>query len=170
MRRVLLAGMLLASCKRQLSTTDLRLEIRQEGGHEWVEVIAPPKMLGANAWIAGCRAMGGATRVEVIYQSPRIVSFACRGGATPALASFKIATGAKLTLDDAIQKDKSGAFQTAVVKATSKRGLPEPSSPPRQFALTAAGFVFETNGVEVTVPSVEMRPLLTPDAALLLGR
>ena len=170
MLRALLVAMLLMSCRRQISTTDLRLETRQEGGHQWVEVIAPAQMLATNQWIAGCRAPGGTTRLEVIYQSPRIVSFACRGGQRPTFASFKIATGKQLTLDDAIQKLKSGAFQNAVVKATDKRKLPEPQSPPQHFALTAAGFVFEVNGVEVTVPSTEMRPLLTPDAALLLGR
>jgi hypothetical protein len=166
----LLAALLLASCKRQISTTDLRLEVRQEGAHAWLEVIAPPQMLGANEWTRGCRAMGEATRADVIYQSPRIVSFACRGGARPAFASFKIATGRRLTLDDAIQKGKSGALQTVVLKAVGKRGLPAPASAPEQFALTAAGFVFETNGAEVTVPSTEMRPLLTPDVALLVGR
>lgn len=170
MRSALLAALLLASCKRQVSTTDLRLESRQGDGHEWVEVIAPAQMVAANEWIAGCRAIGPATRLYAMYQSPRIVSFACRGGARSKFASFRIADGRRLGLDDAIQKEKSGAFQAAVLKAASKRGLPEPSSPPLDFALTAAGFVFEANGAEVTVPSTEMRPLLTPKAALLLGR
>lgn len=170
MRRAILAALLLAACRRQVSTTDLRLEIRQQDGHEWVEVLAPPKMLAANEWIRTCRDRAGATRLEVIYQSPRIVSFACRGSGPTAFASFRIASGKRLTLDEAIQKGKEGAFQAAVVKASGKRGLPEPASPPDRFALTAAGFVFETNGVEVVVPSTEMRPLLTPDVALLLGR
>lgn len=170
MRKVLFAAMLVASCRRQPSTTELRLEARQEGGHEWVEVTAPAKMLAANEWIGACRTHGEATRLEVIYQSPRVVSFACRGGARPVFASFRIATGRRLTLDDAIQKAKGGAFQEAVVKAAAKRNLPEPSAPPEHFALTAAGFVFETAGAEVTIPSTQMRPLLTPDAALLVGR
>jgi hypothetical protein len=166
----LLAAAILFSCKRQLSTTDLRLEARQEGSHEWVEVIAPSHVRTANAWIGGCRTQGGSTRLEVIYQSPRIVSFACRGAAKPSFASFRISTGQRLNLDDTIQKAKSGAFQDAVLKAARRRGIPEPHSPPQDFALTASGFVFESSSVEVIVPSTDMRPLLTPDAALLLGR
>lgn len=170
MRKAFLAAILLSSCKRQISTTELRLEVRQEGSHEWVEVVAPQRMLAANEWIGGCRAGGGATRAGVIYQSPRIVSLACRGRERPTFASFRISSGRRLTLGDVIQKGKSGAFQAALIKTLAKRGLPEPSLPPEHFALTAGGFVFEMNGAEITVPSTEMRPLLMPDVALLLGR
>jgi hypothetical protein len=168
--RTLLAIAMLVSCKKTLSTTDLRLEIRSEAGHEWVEVIEPAQMRAANAWISMCREATPASRLEVVYQSPRVVSFACRGSAKPLLASFRISTGRRLTLDDTIQRLKSGGFQDAVLKAARKRGLPEPQSPPQEFALTAAGFVYEFHGTEVTIPSTEMRPLLTPEAALLLGR
>ncbi len=158
-----------AACRKQLSTTTLRLEARQEAGHQWLEVMEPDGARAANVWIGGCRNAAAESRVDVIYQSPRIFSLACRQQASLALASFRVSDGQRLLLESTIQKDKVQAFRSAVDKALRKSGL-ENAGDPASFALTAAGLVFPAGTAQVVVPATEMRPLLNPDAALLVGR
>ena len=136
----------------------------------WVEVVEPAQMRAANTWVASCRSSGEATRVQPVYQSPRLLSLACRGGAGSRFASFRIADGHRLVLADTIQNGKMGQLQQAAVKAARKRGLPEEFPAPDEFALTAAGFVFALGGADVVIPSIDMRPLLQADTALLVGR
>jgi hypothetical protein len=152
-----------AGCARQISTTELRLIARSEGGRTWVEVTAPPQALPINDWVKKCPG-----NVSVLYQSPRVVSLGCTGEA-PEYASFRLEDGRRLVLRDTIQRGVEGQLQEAVNRYLRKknRGAFIPGD---SFSLTAQGMVFPTPEGDVIVSSIEMRPLLSPEAALLVGR
>jgi len=160
---LLISAMLLSGCRPGLSTTDLRLIAKSEGGREWLEITAPPQALKINDWIRSCPA-----NVEVLYQSPRVLSLACRS-APQSYASFELENGQRLGLMNIIQAGGQGQLQEAVNRYLRKQHL-QAFRPTDNFALTAQGLMFPTPEGDVVVSSIELRPLLRPDAALLVGR
>lgn len=158
-----LSALLAVGCRSGPSTTDLRLTSRSEGGREFLEITAPPQALKINDWIRNCRG-----NVEVLYQSPRVLSLACRA-AEPQYVSFLLEDGQRLGLANVIQAGGEGQLQEAVNRYLRKKHL-NAFRPNDNFALTAQGLMFPTAEGDVIVSSIELRPLLRPDAALLVGR
>jgi hypothetical protein len=158
------AALLLAACAKKISTTDLRLAAKSEGGREWVEVVAPPEALPINGWIRQC-----AARVEVIYQSPRVLSLACRESPQSIYASFRLLDGYHLRMTDVIQTGADGALREAADKAfRRKKREPGPINP--DFALNAQGMIFSSGPDDIIIPQTELRPMVKPESALLVGR
>lgn len=159
----LISALLLSGCRPGVSTTELRLIAKNEGGREWLEITAPPHALKINDWIRSCPA-----NVEVLYQSPRVLSLACRS--TPqSYASFQLEDGQRLGLAHVIQAGGDGQLQEAVNRYLRRKHL-QAFRPNDNFALTAQGLMFPTAEGDVVVSSIDLRPLLRPDAALLVGR
>ena len=159
----LISAILFSACRSGVSTTDLRLTAKNEGGREWLEITAPPQALKINDWIKNCSA-----NVEVLYQSPRVLSLACRSK-PQSYASFQLEDGQRLGLMNVIQAGGEGQLQEAVNRYLRKQHL-HAFRPNDNFALTAQGLMFPTAEGDVVVSSIELRPLLRPDAALLVGR
>lgn len=155
--------LLLAGCGRDVSTTELRLQARSENGREWVEIVAPTRVLKINDWVRGCTG-----NTEVLYQSPRVLSLACREAA-PRYASFRLVNGERLGLARVLQAGTEGPLQEAIDRYLRKKHLGA-FRPGDNFALTAQGLMFPTPEGDVIVSSIELRPLLHPEAALLVGR
>ncbi len=171
MRFALLTLVLLltAACKKQVSTTDLRLEAKSEGERQWLVITAPEGMTPANAWITECLKPEGPRRVEVLYQSPRVLSLACRTGEAGRYASFRIPNGQRLTLSNTIQQGMEEPFIQAVEQALAREKRPL-RRPTEDFALKAMGLVFRDGPADIVIGPAQMRPLLSMDAALLVGR
>ncbi len=143
--------------------TELRLIATEDNGHQKLKITAPAQALPINQWIESCSA-----DVKVIYQSPRILSLACRD-AVQVYASFRLDTGSHLSLRDVIHQDSFDQLKNEVVlvmEKKKKRGF----SPTNNFAMSAQGLVFPTEDGDVIVSSIALRPLLKPDVALLVGR
>ena len=120
-------------------------------------------MLKINDWIRDCTA-----KSEVLYQSPRVVSLACRE--QPAkYASFRIDDGSRLRLAQTIQAGAEPMLQEAINRYLRKKRL-HAHRPSDNFALTAQGMMFPTEEGDVIVSTIEIRALLHPEAALLVGR
>lgn len=163
MRSVILFSVLLAGCTKTVSTTDLRLIAHDENGRQWVEITAPSQTLKINDWIRACPA-----NVEVLYQSPRVLSLGCRSAA-PVYVTFRLEDGARLALRDIIQVGREGQLQEAINRYL-RRTKQSAFSPSDSFAMAAQGLLFPTPEGDVVVSSIELRPLLRPDVALLVGR
>lgn len=161
---LIVAAVTLAGCARPISQSELRLEAQSAGGRKWVRVTAPPSALMINTWIDGC-----AGDVEVIYQSPRVASFACRQPGATRYASFRLADGRHLALDDIVQPSALATLQAAADKALRKRGQPAVAVP-ADVALNAQGLIFFAEGGDVVIPQTDLRPMVKPEAALLVGR
>jgi hypothetical protein len=166
---VLLATLLIGDCERSISTTTLRLASHSEGEREWIEVLAPESAKQANVWIQQCVTGSGQRRAEVIYQSPRLLSLACRRGSQTVYASFRVLNGQHLRLSDVIQPGAEQDLTTAAERAERKMRRPA-QRVAEDFALTAQGLIFFDGVSDVIIPSTELRPLLQPEAALLVGR
>lgn len=143
--------------------TELRLIASQENGHEKIHIAAPPQALKINEWIDSCGA-----NVAVIYQSPRILSIACRDN-VQVYASFRLDTGNHLSLRDVIHQDRFDQLLEAITREQGKKGK-KGFTPTNNFAMAAQGLLFPTPEGEVIVSSIDLRPLLKPDVALLVGR
>jgi hypothetical protein len=155
--------LLLAGCFNKASVTELRLQARTDKGREWVEVLAPPQALPINQWVAACSA-----NVQVLYQSPRVVSLGCRAP-EPLYASYRLDTGDRLTIENTIQRGQEQSLQDAVNRYLWKTPLKQ-FRPTGNFALTGEGMIFPTPQGEVVVSSIELRPLLARETAFLIGR
>ncbi len=143
--------------------TELRLVATQKDGHEKIQITAPPQALKINEWIDSCGA-----NITVIYQSPRILSIACRDR-VQVYASFRLDTGNHLSLRDVIHQDRFDQLLEAITREQGKRGK-KGFTPTNNFAMAAHGLLFPTPEGEVIVSSIDLRPLLKPDVALLVGR
>lgn len=164
MKYGILVALLLTGCTRTISTTDLRLVAHSEGGREWIEITAPQQALKINDWIKSCPA-----RVEVMYQSPRVLSLGCRSE-MPVYATFRLEDGTKLGLHDVIQIGGDSQFQEAVDRSLRRTRYKEAFTPGDSFALTAQGLNFPSPEGDIVVSSIELQRLMRPDAALLVGR
>lgn len=160
---LLLLSITLAGCFNKPAPTELRLKAFQQDGRERLEVLAPPQALPINQWIAACPAS-----VQVIYQSPRVVSLACHAP-EPAYASYRLDSGDRLTVENTIQRGQEQALQEAVNRYLWKTPLKH-FRPTNNFALTGQGMIFPTPQGEVVVSSIELRPLLARETAFLIGR
>ncbi len=159
-----LAFFALAGCSKPVSQSDLRLEAKSENGRSWLVVQAPPEALPINDWIRQCTG-----NVEVIYQSPRVASFACREVTASRYASFRLRDGHHLRLADIIRRESEGEFREAANKAFRKRKT-DPGPIPPDVALNAQGLVFYAAGQDVVIPQTELRPMVRPESAFLVGR
>lgn len=159
----ILAALLLTGCLKTVSTTELRLVAHNDGGREWIEITAPPQALKINDWIKPCSA-----RVDVIYQSPRVLSLGCRSD-KPDYATFRLEDGARLALHDVIQIGGDSQLQEAVDRSL-RRARHGAFTPGDSFALSAQGLIFPSPEGDVIVSAIELQRLMRPDAALLVGR